>query len=129
MKIKTAIIATLQLLAVTLLCSCSTIYHAPDATKLKAAAQKLDKAIAQSNSTAAKAKAKHQEAQAKHQESEDAANQVFLNSLDIDKKLDELSKQAPLELQPLVKSIQDVRTEQKNHESDLEKRLGKKIKF
>jgi hypothetical protein len=126
---KTAIIATLQLLAVSLLCSCSTTYHAPDATKLKAAAQKLDKAITQSRSTATKAKAKHQEAQAKHQESENAANQVILDSLDIDKKLDELAKQAPPELQPLVKAVQDVRVEQKNHESDLEKRLAEEDKI
>lgn len=124
MKIKTAIIATLQLLVAFTLCSCSTTYHAPDATKLKAAAKKLDKAITQSRSTATKAKAKHQEAQAKHQESENAANEVFLNSLDIDKKLDELSKQAPPELQPFVKAVQDVRTDQKNHESNLEKRLA-----
>lgn len=129
MKTKTAIIATLQLLAVLLLCSCSTTYHAPDATKLKAAAQKLNKAIAQSHSTAAKAKAKHQEAQAKHLESESAANAVILDSLDIDKKLDELAKQAPPELQPLVKGVQDVRTEQKNHESDLEKRLAEEDKI
>lgn len=120
---KTAIIATLQLLVAFTLFSCSTTYEAPDATKLKAAAQKLNKAITKSHSTATKAKEKHQEAQAKHQESEAAANQIFLNSLDIDKKLDELSKQAPPELQPLVKSVQDVRTDQKNHESNLEKRL------
>jgi signal transduction protein with GAF and PtsI domain len=127
---KTKIIATLQLLAVLLLCSsCATTYHAPDATKLKAAAQKLNKAIAQSHSTAAKAKTKHKEAQAKHQESEDAANQVFLNSLDIDKKLDDLAKQAPPELQPLVKAVQNVRTEQKQHESDLEKRLAEEDKI
>lgn len=129
MKIKTAIIATLQLLIALTLCSCSTTYHAPDATKLKAAAQKLNKAITQSHSTAAKAKAKHEEAQAKHQESENAANQVFLDSLDIDKKLDELSKQAPPELQPLVKAVQDVRTEQKNHEGNLEKRLAEEDKI
>jgi chromosome segregation ATPase len=122
-------VATLQLLVLFALCSCSTTYHAPDATKLKAAAQKLNKAISQSHGTAAKAKAKHQEAQAKHQESEDAANAVILNSLDIDKKLDDLSTQAPPELQPLVKAIQDVRIEQKNHESDLEKRLAEEDKI
>jgi hypothetical protein len=124
MKTKTAIIATLQLLVILLFCNCGTTYHAPDATKLKASAAKLKKSIVKSQDTAKKAKAKHAEVRAKHEESEQAANASLLNSFDIDEKLKHLSEQAPPELQPLVKAVQDVRVEQKNHESDLEKRLA-----
>jgi hypothetical protein len=118
------IVATLQLAFAFTLCSCGTTYHAPDATKLKASAAKLQKAIVKSHDTAKKAKAKHAEVRAKHEESEQAANASLLNSFDIDEKLKHLAEQAPPELQPLVKAVQDVRTEQKDHESDLEKRLA-----
>lgn len=118
------LVATLQLALAFMLCSCGTTYHAPDATKLKASAAKLKKAIVKSHDTAKKAKDKHAEVRAKHEEAEQAANASLLNSFDIDEKLKHLAEQAPPELQPLVKAVQDVRTEQKNHESDLEKRLA-----
>lgn len=118
------LVATLQLALAFTLCSCGTTYYAPDATKLKASAVKLKKAIVKSHDTAKKAKVKHAEVRAKHEESEQAANASLLNSLDIDEKLKHLSEQAPPELQSLIKEVQNVRTEQKNHESDLEKRLA-----
>lgn len=110
---KTAIIATLQLLAVLLLCSCSTTYHAPDATKLKAATQKLSKAIVKSHDTAAKTKKKHEEV-------EQAANQTFLDQQEIENKFNEFAKRLPLEFQSQAKEIQDKIAEQKKHDDELQ---------
>lgn len=107
------LVATLQLLAVLLLCGCHTTYHAPDAKKLNASATRLKKAIQKSHDTAKKIKDKHVEL-------EKAANTVFLDTQDLDRMIDELAKNAPPELQPAIKQVQDKQAEQRKHETNLQ---------
>jgi hypothetical protein len=116
------LVATLQFLALFALCSCSTTYHAPDATKLKAAAQKLNKTIVKSQDTAAKAKKKHEEV-------EQAANQTFLDQQEIENKFNEFAKQLPPEFQSQAKEIQDKIAEQKKHDDELQIKVEEERKL
>lgn len=109
-------VATLQLAVATLLCGCSTTYHAPDATKLKASVKKLHQTISKSHDTAKKAKEKHKEV-------EQAANTLLEDSLDLDGKIEELSKNAPPELQPQIAEIKKLQSGRKEHEFILQQKV------
>ena len=119
---KTNTIATLQLLVAFFLLSltaCSTPYKKyapPDATKLKASAAKLNTAIKKSQSTAKKAKAKHVEAQ-------QTTDTIKVEQIDLDKKIEELMKNAPDELKPFVKEVQDASKAQTARVETLETQL------
>lgn len=119
---KTAIIATLQLLIAILVLSlsaCSTPYKKyapPDSTKLRAAVTKLHTAIDKSHATSRKIAAKHVEAQ-------QTTDSIQVEQLNLDQKLDELMKQAPPELQPKVKEAQDLSAAQNTRIELLEKQL------
>jgi TolA-binding protein len=113
-------IATLQLLCVLTLTACGTThktYQPPDSTKLKASVARLNTAIKKSHSTAAASRTKVNEAITKNDE-------IKVESLALDLKLDELKKVAPAELQPQIEEIQKLREAQQQRQDEQEKILA-----
>lgn len=120
------IIATLQLFVVLFLfTACGTTYKKyspPDATKLKASATKLNQSIKKSQTTAKKAKEKHVVAQ-------QTTNTIKEEQINLDQKIDVLMKNAPAELQPFVKELQDLSKTQNTRIELLEGQLREGFKL
>lgn len=109
---KTAIIATLQLLVAFMLVSCAHTYTAPDPAKVKAKTvqvqvdQKKAHALNAEIKTALKTSQEHSDA-------------IVIKSNEIEGKIEELIKVAPPEMQPALAQVQDDLKIQRMHEDAL----------